>query len=156
MPVSVNREEIAIREVIDAWASAVRAKDIDGVLAHHTEDVLMFDVPPPVAVRGISAYRETWPPFFRALTEGMAAFDITELLVTAGAACRPSPALPLSRSAAARWLKGRAGEGRHAAPAPHHQAAQGGWLLENPSRTSLVSGGLIDVSVARRGNGRTP
>ena len=83
MPVSVNNEEIAIREVIDAWASAVRAKDIDGVLAHHTEDVLMFDVPPPVAVRGISAYRETWPPFFRALTEGMAAFDITELLVTA-------------------------------------------------------------------------
>jgi uncharacterized protein (TIGR02246 family) len=83
MTVSMNNEEIAIRQLIEAWASAVRAKDIDGVLAHHTDDVLMFDVPPPVAVRGISAYGETWPAFFRALTEGMGAFDITELLVTA-------------------------------------------------------------------------
>src|SRR5262245_57165062 len=83
MPVTMNNEEIAIHQLIEAWASSVRAKDIDGVLAHHTDDVLMFDVPPPVAVRGISAYRETWPAFFRALTEGMAAFDITELLVTA-------------------------------------------------------------------------
>jgi len=83
MPVSVNNEESAIHELIEAWASAVRAKDIDGVLVHHTDDMLMFDFPPPVAVRGASAYRETWPPFFRALTERMAAFDITELLVTA-------------------------------------------------------------------------
>jgi uncharacterized protein (TIGR02246 family) len=84
MAVGRNNEEIAIRHLIEAWASAVRAQDIDGVLAHHTDDVLMFDVPPPVAVRGISAYGETWPAFFRALTEGMGAFDITELLVTAG------------------------------------------------------------------------
>jgi ketosteroid isomerase-like protein len=45
---------------------------------------LMYDVPPPTAVRGISAYRETWPPFFEALTEGSAAFDLIELQITAG------------------------------------------------------------------------
>ena len=76
--------EAAIRRLIEDWASAIRAKDIGGVLARHTDDVLMFDVPPPVAVRGIAAYRETWPPFFEALTKGNAAFDITELNVTAG------------------------------------------------------------------------
>jgi ketosteroid isomerase-like protein len=48
--------------------------------------VLMYDVPPPVAVRGIAAYRETWPPFFRALAQGQVAFDIAELHVTAGEA----------------------------------------------------------------------
>lgn len=77
-------DETAIRLIIEDWASAVRARDLDGVLAHHTDDVLMFDVPPPVAVRGLAAYRETWPPFFKALTEGKGAFDIAELNVTAG------------------------------------------------------------------------
>jgi uncharacterized protein (TIGR02246 family) len=82
--VSIEHEEVAIRRRIEDWASAVRAKNINGVVAHHTDDVLMYDVPPPTAVRGISAYRETWPPFFEALCEGAAAFDIVELQITAG------------------------------------------------------------------------
>src|SRR5262245_46071715 len=84
MTASVKNDEVAIRRVIEDWAAAVRAKDIKGVVAHHTDDVLMYDVPPPTAVRGISAYRETWPPFFDALTEGEAAFDIIELQITSG------------------------------------------------------------------------
>jgi ketosteroid isomerase-like protein len=79
-----KNEEATIRHLIEAWASTVRAKDISDVIAYHTDDVLMFDVPPPVAVRGIAAYRETWPPFFDALAEGEAAFAIVELHVTAG------------------------------------------------------------------------
>jgi uncharacterized protein (TIGR02246 family) len=85
MAANATDDDTAIRRLIEDWASAVRAKDISGVIACHTDDVLMFDVPPPVAVRGIGAYRETWPPFFTALTEGDAAFDIAELTVTAGA-----------------------------------------------------------------------
>jgi uncharacterized protein (TIGR02246 family) len=81
---SLENEEVAIRRLIEDWASAVRAKNINGVVAHHTDDVLMYDVPPPTAVRGISAYRETWPPFFEALTEGAAAFEIVELQIAAG------------------------------------------------------------------------
>lgn len=84
MAVNQKNEEAAIRHLIEDWASAVRAKDMSGVVARHTDDVLMFDVPPPVAVRGIAAYRLTWPPFFKALTEGKGAFDIVELHVTAG------------------------------------------------------------------------
>jgi uncharacterized protein (TIGR02246 family) len=77
-------DEAAVRRLIENWVAAVRARDLDGVAAHHTADVLMFDVPPPVAVRGMAAYRKTWPPFFTALTEGDAAFDLAELNVTAG------------------------------------------------------------------------
>jgi uncharacterized protein (TIGR02246 family) len=84
MTASVKEEEVAIRRLIEGWATAVRAKDINGVVAHHTDDVVMYDVPPPIALRGISAYRETWPPFFEALTEGEAAFDIIELQITTG------------------------------------------------------------------------
>jgi uncharacterized protein (TIGR02246 family) len=84
MAVDLKSEEGAIRRLIEDWAAAVRAGNLDGVVTRHTEDVLMFDVPPPVAVRGIGAYRETWPPFFQALAQGHAAFDIAELNVTSG------------------------------------------------------------------------
>lgn len=57
---------------------------MDGVLAHHSTDIVMFDVPPPQeGVRGIDAYRETWPPFFE-WQAGGASFDIVSLDVTAG------------------------------------------------------------------------
>lgn len=77
-------DEREITDVIHTWASAVRARDLEGVLSAHAEDVVMFDVPPPDnGVRGIDAYRETWPPFFEWLRSG-ASFDIVELDVTAG------------------------------------------------------------------------
>jgi uncharacterized protein (TIGR02246 family) len=75
--------ESAIRALIERWAAAVRAGDLDGVLADHSEDIQMFDVPPPNEVRGIDAYRETWPPFFEWLRRG-ATFEIVSLDVTAG------------------------------------------------------------------------
>ncbi len=79
-----SADEAQIRLLVENWAKAVRATDITAVIARHTDDVLMFDVPPPVAVRGISAYRDTWLPFFAWLTRGKGAFDIVELQVTAG------------------------------------------------------------------------
>ena len=44
----------------------------------------MFDVPPPDnGVRGIAAYRSTWPPFFEWQAKG-ASFELVELDVVAG------------------------------------------------------------------------
>jgi uncharacterized protein (TIGR02246 family) len=74
-----------IRTLIETWAAAVHSGDLDTVLSDHTDDIVMFDVPPPYdGVRGIDAYRETWPPFFE-WQAGGATFDIVELDVTAGA-----------------------------------------------------------------------
>src|SRR5262245_4201900 len=73
-----------IRTLIETWAAAVHRGDLDTVLADHTDDIVMFDVPPPYdGVRGIDDYRETWPPFFEWQAKG-ANFDIVELDVTAG------------------------------------------------------------------------
>jgi ketosteroid isomerase-like protein len=55
--------EPAIRALIERWAAAVRAGDLEGVLADHADDIQMFDVPPPSELRGIGAYRETWHSF---------------------------------------------------------------------------------------------
>ena len=40
-----NSNETQIRALVEKWASAVRAKDIDGVPVNHTDDIVMFDSP---------------------------------------------------------------------------------------------------------------
>ncbi|HLM08093.1 MAG TPA: SgcJ/EcaC family oxidoreductase [Thermoleophilaceae bacterium] len=81
----MNKEGQQIRSLIERWAIAVHTGDMEGVLAGHADDIVMFDVPPPQdGVRGIEAYRDTWPPFFEWQARG-ASFEIVELAVTAGA-----------------------------------------------------------------------
>jgi uncharacterized protein (TIGR02246 family) len=80
----MNQDEQQIRTLIESWADAVHAGDLETVVAAHAGDIVMFDVPPPYdGVRGIEAYRATWPPFFRFQLEG-ASFEIVSLDVTAG------------------------------------------------------------------------
>jgi uncharacterized protein (TIGR02246 family) len=77
-------DEAAIRELITRWADAVHTGDLETVLADHDPDIVMFDVPPPHdGVRGIDAYRDSWPPFFEFQRQG-GLFEIVELDVTAG------------------------------------------------------------------------
>jgi uncharacterized protein (TIGR02246 family) len=76
--------EQAIRDLIIRWAAAVHNGDLEVVLADHADDIVMFDVPPPEeGVRGIDAYRQTWPAFFEWQRSG-ASFEIVSLAVTAG------------------------------------------------------------------------
>src|ERR1700759_3704591 len=78
-------DEEHVRELIERWVAAVHLGDLPTVLAGHAPDIVMFDVPPPYqGVRGIDAYRETWPGFFEWQASG-AAFAIEALEVTAGA-----------------------------------------------------------------------
>ena len=73
-----------VRDLVTRWAKAVHAGDLATVLDDHAADVVMFDVPPPYeGVRGIDAYRDTWPPFFEWQRSG-AEFEIEELDVTVG------------------------------------------------------------------------
>ena len=78
-------DERQIRELIERWVNAVHTGDLEAVLADHDASIVMFDVPPPNdGVRGIDAYRETWPPFFEWQRQG-AMFELDTLEVTAGA-----------------------------------------------------------------------
>jgi uncharacterized protein (TIGR02246 family) len=80
----MTANEDHIRELIHRWAEAVHAGDLESVAADHSDDIVMFDVPPPEeGVRGLAAYRETWPPFFEWQRTG-ASFEIVRLDVTAG------------------------------------------------------------------------
>ena len=85
MSVSNNRtaDEAAIRELVEEWATAVRAKDLKGILANHSPEMLMFDVPPPLESKGIDAYRKSWDLFF-SWSDDPVVFDFNEMEITAG------------------------------------------------------------------------
>ena len=77
-----DRNEAQVRELVESWARAVREADMDGVLAHHADDIVMFDAPPPLQLKGIDAYRQAWELFFS--IQGKGAFDLSELEIAAG------------------------------------------------------------------------
>ena len=77
----MNNNEIQICQLIENWAAAVRAGDIDAILAHHSADMVMYDVPGPFQSIGIDEYRKTWDIFFKYTRRGV--FDIHELNVVA-------------------------------------------------------------------------
>ncbi|MFC5261938.1 YybH family protein [Kribbella qitaiheensis] len=80
----MSNDEQEIRALIERWAAAVHEGDLETVLQDHSGDIVMFDVPPPYdGVRGLDAYRETWPGFFEWQASG-AIFELVSLDVTAG------------------------------------------------------------------------
>ena len=57
--------EAEIRALVDHWANAIRAKDVDGVMAHYAADSVTFDLAPPLIstgadAPGLRAWFATW------------------------------------------------------------------------------------------------
>jgi uncharacterized protein (TIGR02246 family) len=71
--------EAEVRALIENWMDAIRRRDLEGVVAHHAEDVVFYDVPEPVQIMGIDAYRSSWDDFLRWVTT----FDTDHLHVVA-------------------------------------------------------------------------
>jgi ketosteroid isomerase-like protein len=84
LPMNENSDHSRIHQLLEAWTRAVREKDMAGVLAQHTDDIVMFDVPLPMQARGLDEYRKTWELFFNYNRGGPGAFDLTELHIVAG------------------------------------------------------------------------
>ena len=80
---SISDESAAVRNVIESWASAVRRRDLEGILQNHSADIVMFDVPPPFQSKGLEAYKKTWDLFFSCSSDPTV-FDIITIAVTAG------------------------------------------------------------------------
>lgn len=79
---STTDAEAAVRETLASWMRAVEKGDLAGVLAHHTEDTVLFDVPPPLQFVGPEEYRRSWEGFFGYQPTGVFRFE--ELTVLAG------------------------------------------------------------------------
>ena len=72
-----------IRALIEAWADAVRRHDMPSILAHHEQNIVMFDLPPPLQSKGMEEYKRTWDLFFNSHKPSQA-FDIEELNIAVG------------------------------------------------------------------------
>ena len=54
-----------IRRLVEDWAAAVRARDVEGAVPHDADDIVMFDVPLPLQSRGMEEDRKTWALLLR-------------------------------------------------------------------------------------------
>ena len=74
--------EAQVRALLDDWASATRAKDIDGILASCAPDVLGFDCHSRLQLVGAEAYRKHLEACLPCM-QGPMIFEIHDLDVTA-------------------------------------------------------------------------
>lgn len=58
-----NADERELNELVERWLKAVRAGDLEAVLAFHEDDVVLFDVAAPLEHRGLASFRDAWAPF---------------------------------------------------------------------------------------------
>jgi PhnB protein len=75
--------ETQICERIDDWLNALRAKDIDRVMAHYASAILVCDLAPPLRRSGMQALRqflEDWFPTW----QGPIGFELRDLQITSG------------------------------------------------------------------------
>lgn len=56
----MENQETEIRQLIQRWADATCANDIDAVMGMYTSDVVAFDAIGPLQHRGTEAYRKHW------------------------------------------------------------------------------------------------
>jgi ketosteroid isomerase-like protein len=76
-----NIEQQRVEKVISDWARAISNGDRRGILAHHSDDLLMVDF--PNTVEGIDEYDKTWD-FFFADPKGRIKFEPSDFRTTAG------------------------------------------------------------------------
>jgi ketosteroid isomerase-like protein len=81
MRTNLKENETQIRNLVEDWAKAVRNADIDAILAHPADNIVMYDVPKPFQSVGIDEYRKTWDLFFKYTRPGV--FDFHELHIVA-------------------------------------------------------------------------
>ncbi|MCE9683724.1 YybH family protein [Halomonas alkalisoli] len=52
--------EAAVLEQLESWTAAVRAQDIDAIVAHYAQDIVAFDAVTKLQFKGVAAYRDHW------------------------------------------------------------------------------------------------
>ncbi len=80
----MNPDEAAIRIVLDQWAQATRDGRQDDVLAHHQDDLVIFDVLAPLRYTSAAQYRDSWESWQPDVRDAVQ-FALQDLAVETGA-----------------------------------------------------------------------
>jgi len=73
--------EALIRQRIEDCVKALRARDIDGLMALYAPNIVSFDIGPPLRYAGADNKRRAWQEVFAAFT-GPIAYEVHDLNVT--------------------------------------------------------------------------
>lgn len=76
--------EAQIRQLLDARAEAIRAKDVDGVMTAYATDTVFYDALPPLRHVGASSARERVAAWLGGYVEGAPSVEIRDLTIAAG------------------------------------------------------------------------
>ena len=85
MAVEENKknDEAEIKRVIEGGVEAIRDKNIEGVMALYAQEVVSFDIVPPLRYVGAEAYRKRWEETFSSF-QGPIGYEIHDLSITVG------------------------------------------------------------------------
>lgn len=77
-------DEAQIRQLLEQWAQALHAKDLNTLMSYYAPDILTFDILPPLHYQGIEAYRKNFEAWFAAV-QGPIEYETRDLRLTMGA-----------------------------------------------------------------------
>jgi ketosteroid isomerase-like protein len=72
-----------VRTVLEEWAAATRLNRKEDILKHHSMNLVIFDVLPPMMYESAESYRCSWGEW-QPDTQGEAVFNLENLTITAG------------------------------------------------------------------------
>ncbi|GGQ02018.1 uncharacterized protein (TIGR02246 family) [Actinomadura coerulea] len=82
MPAQREIDEAEIRQVVDRIVEGIRAKDLKALEQVYAEDVVSFDVEPPLQHVGIAAKLKNWTNVFTFFEE--VSYEVRDLALTVG------------------------------------------------------------------------
>ena len=80
---NITKNESAIRDLIDGFVKAIRAKDINGVMSVFAPEVVSFDLGPPLQHGGGDAFIKRWQELFDSYQNSID-YEVRDLNITAG------------------------------------------------------------------------
>jgi SnoaL-like domain len=96
-----------IRKLLDDWAKAARAGDLEGIMAAYAPDILSFDAIAQLQFKGAEAYRKHWEMCVE-MCSGPMTFEIHDVGIEA-ATTSPSPTICCAAAARDRTARSRPG-----------------------------------------------
>lgn len=82
MPTQREMDEAEIRQQLDKMIEGLRARDLEGLKQLYADDVVSFDVEPPLQHVGIDAKLKNWANVFTFFQE--VAYEFRDLTLTVG------------------------------------------------------------------------
>ena len=85
MAVEENKknDEAAIQELLDDGIRSLHDKNIEGVMSMYAQEVVSFDIVPPLRYIGADAFRKVWEETF-SLFQGPIDYEMHDLSITVG------------------------------------------------------------------------